>query len=256
VDVAGGQLVVFQGASEAPISELHFNKYGRGRLLVFYMNSWDELLKGPDFIKSDHLLGSIFCSAPLLGIDIWQEALDHYDPLAEAEVRADLPLEQQQYLSDLRVDRYLYETLAREFEVLAVWERENPNHRAKAEVESFLKRRQRFSERSRIEQQERIFLWAQKNEPDETAVSILGWRLLCRDIAEWLLDWASRQPQDLRGQHIRLWRESPGFYPQNRLRIWALRFLEDARAPQILAWEAATYHEILESHPELVAVTR
>jgi hypothetical protein len=40
------------------------------------------------------------------------------------------------------------------------------------------------------------------------------------------------------------------------LRIWAIRFLEDARAPQILAWEKAMYREIFDTHPELVTVTR
>ena len=220
------------------------------------MKSFDELLKGPEFVKSDHLTGPILCSAPLLGTDIWQEALDRYDPLPEAEGQSGLSLEQQQYLSDFRVDLYLNDTLAREFELLAVWLGENPKHPATAQVESFLKRREQFGERSLIEQQERLFLWAQENEPEEIAASILGWRLLCQDTAELLLDWALRQPQDPRGQHIRLWQESRGFYPQNRLRIWAIRFLEDARAPQILAWETAMYHEILETHPELVIVTR
>ena len=220
------------------------------------MKSFDKLLKGPEFVKSDHLTGPILCSAPLLGIDIWQEALDGYDPLAQAEGQSSLPLEQQQYLSDLRVDLYLNDTLAHEFELLAVWVRENPKHPATAQVESFLKRREQFGERSLTEEQERLFLWAQKNEPDEIAASILGWRLLCQDTAELLLDWALRQPQDPRGQHIRLWQESRGFYPQNRLRIWAIRFLEDARAPQILAWEKAMYHEIFDTHPELVTVTR
>jgi hypothetical protein len=219
------------------------------------MNSSDELLKGPEFVKSDHLTGPIFCSAPLLGTDIWQEAFDRYDPLAEAEIQSTLPLEQQQYLSDLRVDFYLHDTLAREFELLAVWIRENPKHPAEAQIESFLKRREKFGNRSQIEQQERLFLWAQKNEPDEIAASILGWRLLCQDMAEWLLDWALQQPEDLRARHIRLWQDSRGFYPQNRLRIWAIRFLEDARAPQILAWETAMYCEIFETRPELLTVT-
>ena len=101
------------------------------------MKSFDELLKGPEFVKSDHLTGPILCSAPLLGIDIWQEALDRYDPFLEAEGQFSLPLEQQQYLSDLRVDLYLNDTLAREFELLAVWIRENPKHQATAQVESF-----------------------------------------------------------------------------------------------------------------------
>src|SRR5208282_6664023 len=129
-------------------------------------------------------------------------------------------------------------------------------HQATAQVESFLKRREQFGERSLIEQQERLFLWAQENEPDEIAASILGWRLLCQDMAEWLLDWALRQPQDPRGQHIRLWQESQGFYPQNRLRIWAIRFLEDARAPQILAWETAVYQVLQETRPGLLTGTR
>jgi hypothetical protein len=218
------------------------------------MNLSEEVFKGPEFVKSDQLTEPILSSAPLLGIDIWQQALDRYDALAEAEVQSILPLEQQQYLSDLRVDFYLYDTLAREFELLDFWIRENPKHPAAAQVESFLKRREKFGDRSQIDQQERLFLWAQKNEPDEIATSILGWRLLCQDMAGWLLDWALRQPEDLRGQHIRLWQESPGFYPQNRLRIWAIRFLEDARAPQILAWDTAMYREIFETRPELVTV--
>jgi hypothetical protein len=213
---------------------------------------FEELVNGPDFVKSDHLAGSILCSAPLLGTDVWQEAFDRYDPLAESE--SSLPVEQQQYRGDLGVDRSLHDTLALEFELLATWVGKHPSHPAAAQVESFLKRREQLGARSWIEQQERLFLWAQKNESDETAASILGWRLLCADLAGWLLDWALQQPNELRGQHIRLWQQSRGFYPQNRLRIWALRFLEDARAPQILAWERALYREIFEAHPELVAV--
>ena len=209
-----------------------------------------ELVKGPDFVKSDHLMGSILCSAPLLGADVWQEAFDRYDPLAESD--SSLPLEQQQYRSDLRVDRYLHDTLALEFELLANRVGKNPQHPAAAQVESFLKRREQLGALSRIGQQERLFLWAQKNEPDETAASILGWRLLCDDLAGSLLDWALQVPVDQRGQHIRLWQQSRGFYPQNRLRIWALRFLEDVRAPQILAWETSVCHEIFETHPELL----
>ena len=218
------------------------------------MNMFAELVKGLDFVKSDHLAGSILCSAPLLGTDVWQEAFDRYDPFAESD--SSLPVEQQQYRNDLRVDRSLYDTLALEFELFATWVGKNPRHPAAAQVESFLKRREQLGARFRIEQQERLFLWAQKNESDETAASILGWRLLCDDLAGWLLDWALQQPDDLRAQHIRLWQQSRGFYPQNRLRIWALRFLEDARAPQILAWERALYREIFEAHPELVAVTQ
>ena len=218
------------------------------------MNMFEELVKGPDFVRSDHLTGSILCSVPLLGADVWQEAFYRNDPLAESE--SSLPVEQQQYRSDLRIDRSLHDTLALEFELLAIWLGKNRSHPAAAQVESFLRRREQLGARSRIEQQERLFLWAQKNESDETAGSILGWRLLCDDLAGWLLDWALQRPDDLRGQHIRLWQQSRGFYPQNRLRIWALRFLEDARAPQILAWERALYREILEAHPELVTTTQ
>ena len=218
------------------------------------MNMFEELVKGPDFVKSDHLSGSILCSAPLLRVDVWQEAFDRYDPFADSE--SSLSVEQQQYRSDLSVDRYLYDTLALEFQLLATWIDQNPNHPAAAQVESFLKRREQLGAQSRIEQQEPLFLWAQRNEPDEIAASILGWRLLCDDLAECLLDWALQQPHDLRWQHIRLWQQSRGFYPQNRLRIWALRFLEDARAPQILAWETTMYREIFEAHPELLTVTQ
>jgi hypothetical protein len=217
------------------------------------MNPLDELLKDPELVKSDQLTGRILHSASLLGTDLWQEAIDHFDVFAEAETNAGLPLEQQQYLSDLRVDRYLYDTLACEFELLDVWLRKNAGHPEARQVSSFLQRRERFGGRSWIDRQEKLYLWAQKNERDDIGASILGWRLLCQELAESLLVWSLQRHHDPRGQHIRLWQDSQGFYPQNRLRIWALRFLEDARAPQILAWETAMNREIFETHPELLS---
>src|ERR1700729_3644710 len=94
-----------------------------------FMDPVDELSNFQAPVKSDQLTGPILHSTPLLGIDVWQEAIDQFDAFAEAEANTGLPLEQQQYLSDLRVDRYLYDTLAREFELLAAWLRENPGHR-------------------------------------------------------------------------------------------------------------------------------
>jgi hypothetical protein len=220
------------------------------------MDTLDELLKGPDPVKSDQLTGPILHSAPLLETDVWQEAIDHFDVFAGAETNADLPLEQQQYLSDLRVDRYLYDVLAGEFELLDIWLRENPGHPEAPRVASFLRRRDRFGARSWIDRQEKLYLWAQKNERDDAAVSILGWRLLCQELAESLLAWSAQGHHDPRGQQIQLWQDSQGFYPQNRLRIWALRFLEDPRAPQVLAWEAVINREISKTHPELLTGTR
>ncbi len=89
------------------------------------MDPLDELSNVPAPVKSDQLTGPILHSAPLLGIDVWQEAIDYFDVLAEAETNAGLPVEQQQYLTDLRVDRYLYDTLAREFDLLDLWLRQN-----------------------------------------------------------------------------------------------------------------------------------
>lgn len=203
------------------------------------MDKLDELLKGPNPVKSDQLTGPILHSAPLLGVDVWQEAIDHFDTFAEAETNARLPVEQQQYLSDLRVDRYLYDTLAHESELLDVWLRKNSGHPDAAQVASFLRRRHQHGARSWIEQQEKLYLWAQKKEREDIAAAILGWRLLCQELAESLLAWSAGRHNDPRGQQILLWRDSLGFYPQNRLGIWALRFPEDARAPQILLWEAA-----------------
>src|ERR1700756_3034986 len=92
------------------------------------MDSLDELLPSPEVIKSERLPGPLLDSTPLLGTDILREAADHFDVYAEAEANAGLSLEQQQYLSDLRVDRLLYDTLAREFELLGLWLQENPQH--------------------------------------------------------------------------------------------------------------------------------
>ena len=122
---------------------------------------------------------------------------------------------------------------------LDIWLRKSLPHPEAARVAAFLRRWQQFGGRSWIDQQEKLYLWAQKNKRDDFASSILGWRLLCQELAESLLAWSSLKPHDPRGQQIRLWQDSRGFYPQNRLRIWAFRFPEDARAPQILEWESA-----------------
>lgn len=220
------------------------------------MDPLDELPNVLAPVKSEQLTGPILHAAPLLGIDVWQEALDSFDVLADAKTNAGLPVEQQQYLRDLRVDRSLYDTLTRECNLLDVWLRKSSAHSEAARVAAFLRRRQQFGGRYWIDQQEKLYLWAQKNERDDFASSILGWRLLCQELAESLLAWSSLKPDDPRGQQIRLWQDSPGFYPQNRLRIWALRFPEDARAPQILEWESAMKREVFETHPELLTGIR
>src|SRR5436309_4703847 len=117
----------------------------------------DELLKGPELIRSDELTAPILDSAPLLGIDIWQKAIENFDIFAGAEANAGLPLEQQQYLWDLRVDRYLYGTLAREFELLGLWLQKNSQQPQTAQVRSLLQRWNRFDARSWIDQQEHLY---------------------------------------------------------------------------------------------------
>jgi hypothetical protein len=216
------------------------------------MNPLDKLLDGPLLITSDQVTGQIVDSTALLQKDVWQMAIDRFDVFAEANAQAGLSIEQQQYLTDLSVDRSLYDTLADEFELLQDWLKKNPERPEAALVASFARRRTQIGKRIRIDQQEKLYLWATKNKQEDLATSILGWRLLCRDLADLLLAWAVQNPDDVRGRQIRLWQNSPGFYPQNRLRIWAVRFLEDARAPQILAWETALNGEIEQSHPELL----
>jgi hypothetical protein len=216
------------------------------------MEELDKLLKGPEPLKTDRLSGPILDSSLLLGTDVWQEAIDQFDVFVSADAGASLPLEQQQYLSDLRVDRYLYDTLLREFGLLEAWIRDNPRHVAASQVASLLRRREIIGAASRIGRQENLYLWAQQNDRTNLALSILGWRLICQDLAASLLEWCPQKQHDPRGLQILLWQDSPGFYPQNRLRIWAARFLEDCRAPQILAWEAVVDQEIEKTHPELL----
>jgi hypothetical protein len=219
------------------------------------MNPLDKLLDSPLLITSDQVTGQIFDSTALLKKDVWEIAIDHIDIFDEVNANAGLPVEQQQYLTDLRVDRSLYDRLADEFELLQDWLQKNPERPEAALVASFARRRTQIGKRARIDQQEKLYLWAIKNPREDLAASILGWRLLCRELADSLLAWSVQKPHDPRGRQIRLWQDSAGFYPQNRLRIWAVRFLEDARAPQILAWEAAVNGEMEQSHPELLVET-
>jgi hypothetical protein len=215
------------------------------------MDRLDELLPGPEVIKSERLSGPILDSAPLLGTDIWREATDLFDGYPETQAKAGLPLEQQQYLNDLRVDHHLYDTLEDELGLLDSWLKNHIEDPEAIQVASLVKRRFELGARSWIDQQEELYLWANRNEQADLAASILGWRLLCQELAESLLGWSLQRDDDPRARQIRLWQDSPGFYSQNRLRIWALRFLEDARAPQVLAWERAIRREIAKADPRL-----
>jgi hypothetical protein len=216
------------------------------------MNPLDKLLEGPQLITSDRVTGRILDSTTLLEKDVWQIAVNRLDAFAEVDANAGLPVEQQQYLTDRRVDRSLYDTLAEEFALLQDWLEKNLERPEIGPVASFMRRRTQLGKRARIDQQEKLYLWATKNKREDLAGSILGWRLLCLELADSLLAWSVQNLGDPRGRQIRLWQDSPGFYPQNRLRIWAVRFLEDARAAQILAWETAVNDEIDRSHPELL----
>jgi hypothetical protein len=204
-------------------------------------------------VKTGYLSEPVFDSGPLLGIDVWEDASACLDASVEAAVNSSLVLEQQQYLSDLAVDRHLHTTLEREFVLLDRWLRDNREHPESAKVASFLRRREQLAPVSWVERQQKLHLWATKHETDDLGCSILGWRLLCRELAESLIEWASGSADELRSRMIkRLWHGSTGYYPQNRLRTWALRFLEDSRAPQVLEWEGAINRLILETNPQLV----
>lgn len=216
------------------------------------MSFLDKLLEGPHPVTSDRVTGQVLDSTAFLEKDVWQIAIDRFDVFAQVDATAGLPVEQQQYLTDLRVDHFLYDTLADEFELLQAWLKKNSERTEAALVASFMRRRSQLGERARIDQQEKLYLWATKNKREDLTASILGWRLLCRELADSLLAWSAQKPDDPRCQQIRLWQDSPGFYPQNRLRMWAVRFFEDVRAPQILAWERAVNDEIEQSHPELL----
>jgi hypothetical protein len=220
------------------------------------MDTIDSLLKGPEPVSDNHLVGPVFDSTPLLKRDVWQEAFTQLDAFAESDADPGLPLEQQQYLRDLSVDRFLHATLEREFVLLETWLRKNRQHPEARTVTAFLQRREQLGPITWMEQQEILYVWALRNEREELATSILGWRLLCEELADSLLAWSPENDGDLRGQVIRFWQDSHGFYPQNRLRIWALRFLEDARATQVLVWEMAVNQVILETRPELLIGTR
>src|ERR1700754_204267 len=105
------------------------------------METLDEILQGFDPVTSDRLTGPVLQSPPLLGKDVWQEAIDHFDIFAGIETGAGLSLAQQQYQSDRRIDHYLYDTQVREFELLEAWWQKNAKHPKAAAVASFLERR-------------------------------------------------------------------------------------------------------------------
>jgi hypothetical protein len=163
------------------------------------MDKLNNLLNGPAIVTSDQVSGRILDSTPLLETDVWQDAVDHFDGFAEAEANAGLALEQQQYLVDLRIDRFLHDRLASECGFLAVWLQNNPGSPEAGQVASLMRLRDQFGARARIDQQEKFYLWATRNNQDNLAGSILGWRLLCQELAGFAGILSSESPEDMGG---------------------------------------------------------
>src|SRR6202044_798920 len=105
------------------------------------MNPLDKLLDGPLLITSDQVTGQIFDSTALLKKDVWQIAVDRFVVFAEQHANPGLAVEQQQSLTDLTVDRFLYDRLADEFELLQDWLKKTPQRPEADLVASFARRR-------------------------------------------------------------------------------------------------------------------
>ncbi len=214
------------------------------------MAELEDLTDALDFVKNDQLNGPIFATEPLLHRNIWQEAYETFNALIPDS--SSLPLEQQQYLSDLRLDLFLHDTLRLEFEIVRSWLKEHPNHPEALRSQHFLARSSLLRHRSEFVNQQALFIWSEANAHEDLAVAIHGLRRLARGLADHLIDWSDLHPEDPRACLVRLWNSWPGFYPQNRLKIWALRFSEDTRAGQILLWDSQLQKQIHQTHPELL----
>jgi hypothetical protein len=70
-----------------------------------------------------------------------------------------------------------------------------------------------------------------------------------------LLRWAKQSnPDGIRVRHLSYWPDSPGYFPQTRLKVWAYRFPADQRSVHVLDAEQPVRAELVRMGNPLVEV--
>jgi hypothetical protein len=213
----------------------------------------------PPLVLADRPVTPLFDPERVLGRKFWLEAYAAFDFFADAEQTAGLSLEQQDRVTDARIDRVLHQTLAELFELTAAWIEANPMHALAGAAAQFVTGRSMLGTPRQIELYPQIMQWGEEHRwsvDDKTADaagSILEWHRLAIQLAEMILVWAAQHPADPRSAPIALWHDSPGSYPECRLKFWALAFPADPRSAQVLAWEEASVAALRTAQPELLA---
>jgi hypothetical protein len=194
-------------------------------------------------------------SRPLLGRDIWAENFALLRLLPASTETKSASVRDLQFVFDLEIDRFLLRTLTEELSALATWRSSRPEHGLGTQVDDLVSRRSAIGHLDQVEAQISLSDWAAERPSDPAALAVAGWRRSSVSLATDLLHWATQSnPDDLRVRHLSYWLDSPGYFPQTRLKVWAHRFPADQRSISILNAERRIRGELARVNHPLILV--
>src|SRR5262249_51489084 len=130
-----------------------------------------------------------------------------------------------------------------------------PGHGLGKQVDDLVSRLSAIGSLDQVQAQISLYDWATERPSNPAALAVAGWRRISANLATDLLHWARQSiPDDLRVRHLSYWLDSPGYFPQTRLKVWAYRFPADQRSIRILAAEQRIRGELARVNHPLVEV--
>lgn len=176
-----------------------------------------------------------FDPLPLIGVNLWQRAARAFDPLSDAEETSGLPLIQQEFFYEKRLHQAMLDCLKDEVHLVKRWLLEHRSHDLRSAAEEFVSRiESNLNPYQILEFAPDFYRRAERNRPSVDWSAAQAWTELCKEVAETLLTWNARHPEDPLGVPLELWFDHAGLIPQVRLLIWALRSYPEPRAREII----------------------
>ena len=176
-----------------------------------------------------------FDPLPLIGVNLWQRATRAFDPLSDAEDTDGLPLIQQEFLYEKRLNQAMLDCLKDEARLVKKWLLNHPSHDLWSAAGEFVSRIESNLDPYQIlEFASDFYRHAERNGPSVDWSAAQAWTESSKEAAEALLNWRAIHPQDPSGVPLDLWFDHAGLIPQVRLLIWSLRAYPEPRAREII----------------------
>jgi len=176
-----------------------------------------------------------FDPLPLISVNLWQRAARAFDPLSDAEDTDGLPLIQQEFLYEKRLNQAMLDCLKDEVRLVKKWLLNHPSHNLWSAADEFVSRIESNLDPYQIlEFASDFYRHAERNGSSVDWRAAQAWTESSKEAAESLLNWRAIHPHDPSGVPLDLWFDHAGLIPQVRLLIWSLRAYPEPRAREII----------------------